>query len=31
MSQHADLRRLPVLDGADVARMLPYLDLVDGL
>jgi ornithine cyclodeaminase/alanine dehydrogenase-like protein (mu-crystallin family) len=31
VSEHADLRRLPVLDGADVARLLPYLDLVDGL
>ena len=31
MSDHADLRRLPVLDGPDVARLLPYLDLVDGL
>ena len=31
MSEHADLRRLPVLDGADVARLLPYLELVDGL
>jgi alanine dehydrogenase len=31
VSAVTDLRRLPILDGADVARLLPYLDLVDGL
>jgi ornithine cyclodeaminase/alanine dehydrogenase-like protein (mu-crystallin family) len=31
VSAPGHLRQLPVLDGADVARLLPYLDLVDGL